>query len=428
MHITRRYFLKTCGALAAYCGVSPVLSPGAEAIQLGASQAVTKGRTLVIVFLRGGMDGLNFIVPYGEDAYYKLRRELAIAPPGKENGAIDLDGFFGLHPRAALLQAHFQSGHAVALQAAGYGHNTRSYFEEQDVWETGIIGNTVYSDGWLNRHLMTSQGHGSIRAISIGDTLPRILRGKAPAYALRGISDLTLPGTDGDAHEVAAALEHAYCSGPRREQESSARDLLSQTARTTLDGIEELRKISGTPYQPQAEYPKNSLANKLKEIARLIKADVGIEVAEVDYDGWDTHQNQGGVDGSFGNLCRGLAESLDAFSRDLGDRMNDVLVLTLSDFGRTAQENGTRGTDHGWANCMLAMGGTVASLKSSRKGPVIGNWPGLKKEQLHQQRDLLHTTDFRDVIAEVVASHLGNTKLASILPGHEFKKVGLVAS
>ena len=435
MHMTRRYFLQTSGAIALYCGVTPFDLLAQVGIAPGDVKSVTPDRTLVVIFLRGGMDGLNFIVPWNDPAYYKLRQSIAIASPGTAGGALDLNGFFGLHPAAASLLPLFQSGQMAALHAVGYDKNTRSHFEEQDTWETGVIGNTIASDGWLNRHLVTSTGHGPIRAVSVGNTLPRILRGTAPAYAMRGLSDLSFPATKvpGDEAVVAAALEHAYCCGPRDSHASlisPARDLLASTAQTTFEGIDQLKKVAGEAYQPAAEYPKNDLGNKLREVARLIKAGVGLEVAEVDYGGWDTHQNQGGAEanGSYSRLVGGLADALAAFSKDLGDRMEKTLVLTLSDFGRTAAENGTKGTDHGWANCMLAMGGAIwkAGKGKPRYVETPGNWPGLAPEQLHEKRDLLHTTDFRDVLGEVVSAHLGNPNIQRILPNHEFKPVNLI--
>lgn len=418
MNVTRRYFLKSSGALALYCGFSParlLANPDSAA-------AVAKGKTLVIIFLRGGMDGLNFIVPYGDPAYSGLRKNILIGSPGKPDGALDLDGFFGLHPRAAALQPLFAAGQARALHAVGYDLNTRSHFEEQDTWETGVIGNTVSSDGWLNRHLATSKGHGPVRAVSIGDNLPRILRGKASAFALHGIADLNFPSVaKGDDIAMRAALEHAYCT-PMPDHRVAAQDLLSDTAETTIAGIDIIKKSAGEKYVPGATYPKMELGRRLSEAARLIKADIGLEVIEIDYGGWDTHQGQGGVIGNYGNLVQNLADGLAAFHKDLGERMKDTLLLTISDFGRTAAENGTGGTDHGWANCMLALGAVAGKAPQ----PVICKWPGLAKEQLHQGRDLLHTTDFRDVLGEVVGDHLGNQALKTVLPNHEFKPVGLV--
>ena len=284
----------------------------------------------------------------------------------------------------------------------------------------------------------------------MGDALPRILRGRAPAFAVRGITDLNLfpenqkgLPTPAVQSRMAAALEHAYCCDPRvaaaaaeahavsplAGAERDARDLLADTAHTTFEGIEQLKAITSRPYSPAAKYPDSDLGRKLEQVARLIKADIGLEVAEVDYGGWDTHQNQGGVNdngGSYGKLVGGLADALAAFSQDMESHMDNVLVVTLSDFGRTAAENGTGGTDHGWANCMFAMGGPILAASPSGPRHVIGNWPGLLPEQLHEKRDLLHTTDFRDVLAEMVGTHLGNTHLQTVLPSHDFKKVGLV--
>jgi uncharacterized protein (DUF1501 family) len=429
MHLTRRHFLSSTGALAAYLGVAPLAALGNLRFR---PQPVAKGKTLVVIFLRGGADGLNLVVPFADPHYRRLRPSLAVAAPGSGDGAgIDLDGRFALHPRLAPLKPLFDEDLAVALHAVGYAHNTRSHFEEQDTWETGVIGNTVSSDGWLNRHLATSEGRGPIRAVSIGDALPRILHGKAPAYAIRGLSDLTMPAPNGtDPARIAAALEHAYsCDGCR--EASAARDLLAQTAATTLDGIEQLRDVVGDEYTPASEYPQSQTARRLREVARLIKADVGLEVAEVDLGGWDTHADQGqGPGGQLGNLAGELAGAMAAFLRDLGDRAEDVVVVTMTDFGRTAQENGTRGTDHGWANAMLLAGGPVkrghhAAAAEPRK--VAGAWPGLAPDQLHEGRDLLHTTDFRDVIGELVTRHLGNPNIRAVLPSHDFKDVNLIA-
>ncbi|MHC4492555.1 MAG: DUF1501 domain-containing protein, partial [Planctomycetota bacterium] len=415
MHLTRRFFLRSTGALSAYLGVAPF----DWLARAGAAQAeVNRGKCLVVIFLRGGADGLNMVVPYGDAHYARLRPGIGVAPPGPDEGrAVDLDGYFGLHPRMAALEPLFRSGMAVAAHAVGYDQNTRSHFEEQDVWETGLIGNTVSSDGWVNRHLATSNGDGRIRAVAIGDNLPRILHGKVPAYAIRGLEDMTIPGADATVTaRVTAALEHAYCTEPR-EHQSSARDVLARTAGTTLEGLKELQALTAQPYEPAVDYPGGELARRLAQVARLIKADIGLEVAEVDYGGWDTHQNQGrGTGGTFGNLTGQLAEAVAAFMRDLEDRADDVVLVTLTDFGRTAAENGTGGTDHGWANCMLLAGGPVARANEAAAAAgnprsVLTNWPGLAPDQLHEGRDLLHTTDFRDVLAELVRGHLGNPHL-----------------
>ena len=428
MHITRRYFLQSTGALALYCGINPLRTLADVGMTPADVKPVTRGKTFVAVFLRGGMDGLNFIVPFGDPGYRGLRPSLGLATPGTPNGVLDLDGFFGgpserRRPHALLQKWHghglacggLRFEYALPFRGAGHLGNRRR------------AGNTINSDGWLNRHLLTSEGHGPVRAISIGDVLPRILRGKAPAFALRGISDLTLPNTSNvDDTQMFAAIEHAYCTPPR-EHENAAQDLLAETAQTTLDGIKIIKQKMAEGYVSTVQYPKTDFANKLREIARVIKSDIGLEVAEIDYGGWDTHQNQGATTGQYAILVQNFAEGLRAFAQDLGDRLNDVLILTMSDFGRTAKENGTGGTDHGWANCMLAMGGNLVTASSGGIiKPVLSRWPGLEKNQLHEGRDLLHTTDFRDVLAEVVSTHLGNPQIKTVLPSHDFRPVGFL--
>ena len=418
---TRRTFLRTTGSFALLGGLAP--------LQLFAGAApdvrpTRKGKTLVAVFLRGGIDGLNVIVPHGDPDYYKHRSSLAIArPSGDANSCRDLDGYFGLHPAADSLMPLFNDGSVRALQAVGYAKNTRSHFEEQDTWETGVIGNALSADGWLNRHLASSTGHGTIRAVAIGGNLPRMLRGSAPAYAIRSIGDLAMPAMAGDADVLRTALETAYCTKPDAAHGPLA-DLLAQTASATLDGTRQLEALAKEEYEPAhgATYANNGIARQFREAARLIKAGLGTEVIQIDYGGWDTHNNQGAATGGFANRLRDLTQAMAAFHTDLGDHMQDVLVLTLSDFGRTVRQNGTNGTDHGWANCMLALGGSLAKTDK----PVLGEWPTLAPDNLQQRRDLKHTTDFRDVLAESVGSHLGNPNSAHIIPDHTHTKVGLV--
>jgi len=427
MHLTRRHFLHTSGALATYLGLGRVLGPLGTSIgdETGGLPAVRRGKTLVVVFLRGGADGLNLVVPHGDPHYRQLRQRVAVPAPGGNGTAIDLDGFFGLHPRMGSLAPLFRSGQAIAAHAVGYDHNTRSHFEEQDVWETGIVGNTVNSDGWVNRHLATSEGHGPLRAVAVGSTLPRIMRGDVPAFAIRGLDDLGVPiqrAEDGSI--IRAALERAHAPVDAGERDA-ALELVSDSARGTLEALTALRRVR--QLEPSgARYPNTELARQLGLVARLIRADVGLEVAEVELGGWDTHRDQGGGGGGqFGNLAEQLGGALAAFAADLGEKMDDVMVVTLTDFGRTAAENGTGGTDHGWANAMFLLGGPVAAAGHER--PVVGTWPGLGPEQLHQGRDLLHTTDFRDVLAELVRVHLGNERLETVLPNHAFTRHGLIA-
>ena len=422
MHSTRRTFLRTTGSFALLGSLAPLQVFSGSAPDL---QPTRKGKTLVAVFLRGGIDGLNVIVPHGDRDYYRHRSSLAIARPsaGNREACLDLDGYFGLHPSAAGLMPLFKNGQVRALQAVGYAKNTRSHFEEQDTWETAVAGNALSADGWLNRHLASSTGHGTIRAVAIGGNLPRMLRGRAPAYAIRGIEDLAMPNTAGDADVLRAALETAYCTKPDAAHHPLA-DLLAQTAGATLEGTRQLESLAKQEYQPAngASYANNGVARQFREAARLIKADLGTEVIQIDYGGWDTHNNQGAATGGFANRLRDLTQAMATFHLDIGEKMDDVLVLTLSDFGRTVRQNGTNGTDHGWANCMLALGGSLAQ----NDAPVLGDWPTLAVEKLERGRDLQHTTDFRDVLAEAAATHLGNHNTQHIIPDHQFTRVGLV--
>ena len=441
MRLTRRFFIQSTGALAVYCGVAPIDRLLAASMDDPAKHPTTRNKSLVVIFLRGGIDGLNWVVPYGDNAYKDLRPDIMVKNPGEDGGALDLDGFFGINPRCSALMPWFDQGVAVAAHAVGYSQNSRSHFEEQDVWETGVAGSTVGYDGWLNRHLLTSEGHGPVRAVAFSDTLPRILRGDAPAYAISGLTSLGLPDAKhGAADAVTAALEHAYQCDPAADGDAGkeATQLVADAGRDTLEGVRQIKKVADQPYEPAAKYPeKSGLANRLQSAARLIKADLGLEVVQIDYGGWDTHNNQGaGPEGSYGNKLQELSDGLAAFAQDLGPRLDDTLVLTISDFGRTAKQNGTRGTDHGWANAMLALGGPVSTASAKDRAQLTGfrgrrkvlsQWPGLTPEQLHQKRDLLHTTDFRDVLAEVVKTHLGNDNLPTVLPDHDFKPVGLIA-
>jgi len=412
---TRRVFLRSSGAaLAGLC-----LEPALVARPLVAER-VASNKVLVLIFLRGGMDGLSLIVPHGEPDYYRLRPTIAIPRPGAQGGALELDGHFGLHPAAAELAPLFRSGVGVAVHAVGHAGATRSHFQEQDVWETGAVDNTLDSQGWLNRHLQVSAGRGPVRAVAFGDALPRVLRGDVQAYAVRSLDELTEGGAQRSRATALAALEKAHTAAATHE-------LLERGGRDALDALRELKRVADTPYESAAGYPGTDLGRRLRDVARTIRAEVGLEVAELDFGGWDTHQDQGNVEnGSFRRLARELAEAVAAFTRDLEDRLDDVLVLAVSEFGRTAAQNGTAGTDHGWANCALAFGGPVRAAGGDTPRLAIGEWPGLTREQLHEERDLRHTTDFRDLIAEVVAGHLGNERLDLVLPGHAARPVGLV--
>src|ERR1700681_2509516 len=405
---SRRFFLKS-SALGMF-GVCT--APAWLSRALYATDAPSpRKKILVAIFQRGAVDGLNMVIPFGEKNYYRLRPNLAIPKPDRtENSAIDLDGFFGLHPALAPLKPIYDASKLAIVQAVGSPDPTRSHFDAQDYMESGTPGRKGTNDGWLNRALAPgADAHKSpVRAVSLGPSLPRALRGRNEAVAINNLSDFKVREADG-----AATFESMYAS--------TLDKMLNGTGRETFDAVKLIQSIQEQPYTPAggAKYPGGRLGQSLMQIARLIKADVGLEVAFTDVGGWDTHVNEVGQTpgaGQVANLLGNFGQALAAFYQDLGDRMEDVAVVTMSEFGRTARENGNRGTDHGHANVMFVMGGGI------RGGKVYGDWPGLADEQLHETRDLALTTDFRDVLGELVSKHLGNPNLTAVFPGYENPK------
>ena len=362
---------------------------------------------LVAIFQRGAVDGLNVVVPFGERNYYALRPTIAIPTPKAGNeSAIDLDGFFGLHPSLAPLKPMYDANQLAVIHAVGSPDPTRSHFDAQDYMESGTPGRKATTDGWLNRALpVAADAHPSpVRAVSLGPVMSRTLRGRNEAVAINNLNDFKVRDADG-----ASTFEAMYAS--------TLDKALNGTGRDTFDAVKLMQSLQAQPYTPAggAKYPGGHLSGSLMQVARLIKADVGLEVAFADVGGWDTHVNEVGATpgaGQLANLLRNFGQALAAFHQDLGDRMEDVAVVTMSEFGRTAKENGNRGTDHGHANVMFAFGGAI------RGGKVYGQWPGMAPEQLYENRDLAVTTDFRDVLGELVARHLGNGQLASVFPGY----------
>ena len=407
MNPSRRRFLKSTGLGFLALGLPPAfLVRAAEAQQAG------KGKTMVVVFMRGAVDGLNAVIPFKDPAYYRLRPSIAIAEPASgEERAIDLDGFYGLHPALAPLKSIYDKGHLAIVHAAGSPDNTRSHFDAQDYMEIGTPGIKSTPDGWLNRCLNgEKKSESPFRGVALTAQLPRILAGSAPALTLSSIDEFRLR------HEaMAATLQKLYTS--------TSDALFRFGGQSLFAAMAELRQLESKIPVSVERYPAGRFGASLGQIARLIKADVGLEIAFTEIQGWDTHVNQGGAKGQMANRLKDLAEGLATFYRDLGDRIEDVVLMTLSEFGRTARENGNRGTDHGHANVMLALGGPV------RGGKVYGRWPGLAPEVLYEGRDLDLTTDFRTVCAEVISRHLGQKDLGKIFPGFQFSKqpLGLIA-
>jgi uncharacterized protein (DUF1501 family) len=421
----RRVFMKS-GALALVTmGLSPSFlrrtAFGAELLNGAASKGSARGKTLICLFQRGAADALNVVVPHGEAAYYRLRPNIAIPRPtfgAGAAGAVELDGFFGLHPALAPMKPLWDEGILAPVHAVGSPSSTRSHFDAQDYMETGTPDQKGTRDGWLNRYLAL-QGTceagcvheakpSPFRAVAMTQQTPRILEGPAATIAMNSLDEFSVR-TSGPA---ADRLEALYRTG--------SADVVHAAGGEMFEAVKILKAANPQRYLPQndAMYPPSQFGKRLKAIAQLIKADVGLEVAFADVGGWDTHVNQGGATGQLAGRLDDMAKSIAALVADLGDRIADVTIMTMSEFGRTVRQNGSGGTDHGHASALFVIGGGV-------KGKTVyGRWPGLEPEQLHEGRDLALTTDFRAVFSEVASKHLGAAKVEALFPGYDAKQHG----
>ena len=402
MSFNRRFFLHK-GAFA-LAGTTTI--PSFLVRSVLAQPGAAPNRRLVVAFQRGAADGLNIVVPYREKNYYAMRPSIAIP----EKQVIDLDGFFGLHPSLSAFKPLYSQGHLAIVHAAGSPDMTRSHFDAQDYMESGTPGIKSTEDGWLNRALQSEdlrrrQQHTAFRAVALGADVPRTLTGKIPAIALNNVNNFTVGGRSATPTPAASAFEAMYgTSGDR---------IFHATGEETFDAVKMLRAANPAQYKPAAgaDYPNSEFGNNMKQIAQLLKANLGVEAAFTDVNGWDTHQNQGSVNGQLANRLSDFSSSIAAFWRDMGDEAANITLVTMSEFGRTAHENGTGGTDHGHANAMFVLGADV------KGGKVYGRWPGLANEQLNEGRDLALTTDYRQVLGEVVTRTMGANNLELIFPG-----------
>lgn len=405
----RRFFLKSGSIALASIGVSLSAPSFLERAVLANVLSSSRRKTLIAIFQRGAVDGLNMVVPYGEREYYDSRPSIAIPKPqsGNAEAAIDLDGVFGFHPTLAPFKPLWDSKRLAIVQAVGSPDNTRSHFDAQDYMESATPGRKGTPDGWLNRHLQTTTNPADspFRAVSMTATMPRVLQGRAPALSMSKISDFTIrAGTSSTT--IQGGFEAIY--------DQAVNDVLGGTGKETFEAVNYLKKAHPGQYKEEngAQYPSTPFGNSLLQIAQLIKAGVGLEVAFTDLQGWDTHVNQGNSRGQLANRLQDFTGGIAALIKDLGPRMDDVIVLTMSEFGRTVRENGNRGTDHGHANVMFVIGNSVRGAK------IYGEWPGLKNDRLFEGRDLALTTDFRDVFGEIARKHLGTSKLQAVFPGY----------
>jgi uncharacterized protein (DUF1501 family) len=380
----------------------------AELAKGAATLSNSRGKVLICLFQRGAADALNMIVPHGDPAYYALRPNIAIPRPasGLAQAAIDLDGFFGLHPSLAPIKALYDRGMVAPVHAVGSPSSTRSHFDAQDYMESGTPDDKGTRDGWLNRYLATegtceSCKPSPFRAVAMTSQTPRILDGRAATIAMNNLDQFSVRTSGTQAER----LEALYRTG--------SADVVHAAGGEMFEAVKVLKTANPQQYIPRngAEYPRSPFGQHLRQIAQLIKADVGLEIAFADVGGWDTHVNQGGATGQLANRFDDFGRSINALVTDLGDRMADVTIMTMSEFGRTARQNGNGGTDHGHASALFVIGGDVKGKK------IHGRWPGLAREQLYEGRDLALTTDFRSVFSEVAAKHLGAKKLEVMFPG-----------
>ncbi len=401
MKITRRVFLR--GGAMAIAATAAVPSFLTRAVY-GLDQAGSRRKRLVVLFQRGAADGLNIVVPHGESSYYSMRPSIAIP----RQSVLDLDGFFGLHPSLQPLKPLWDQKHLALIHAAGSPDTTRSHFDAQDYMESGTPGVKATEDGWLNRALRDKRGEESpFRAVALGTGLPRTLAGSAPAIAISNVNEFGVGGRNPAAVPLSNTFEAMYAQ--------SVDTVLHGTGEETFEAVKMLKSADPGRYTPApgANYPRGRFGDSLRQVAQLLKADLGVEVAFADIGGWDHHVNEGNTQGQLANLLREFGGSIAAFWTDLGDLAEDTVLVSMSEFGRTARENGNRGTDHGHANVMFVLGGPV------KGGRVYGEWPGLNPGQLYEGRDLALTTDFRRVLGEAVSRHLGNRDLATVFPGFD---------
>lgn len=399
--ITRRIFIRN----SALTVVGTATLPGfLQRAAFGAADTGTRTKRLVVIFQRGAADGLNIVVPHGEADYYAMRPSINIP----KKSVLDLDGFFGLHPSLASFQPMWNQKHLAIVHAAGSPDPTRSHFDAQDFMESGTPGTKATEDGWLNRSLTSLSGSQSaFRAVAMGPAVPRILSGPEAAVAMNNINDFGVGGRNGKASTLENSFEAMYAG--------SVDAVLHGSGQETFDAVKMLKSANPGQYSPAAgvNYPRGRFGESLKQLAQLIKANLGVRIAFADIGGWDHHVNEGNTDGQIANVLREFSQSLASFWTDLGDLAEDTVVVSMSEFGRTVRENGNRGTDHGHANVMFVFGGPV------RGGKVYGRWPGLDQSQLYEGRDLALTTDFRTVIGELVRHHLGNRDLNRVFPGFD---------
>ncbi len=401
--MNRRYFLHQAG-FTAFSALAAIGTHGWIA-QSNAQGSSSSPKRLIVIFLRGAVDGLNVVVPYRESTYYENRPRIAIPRPNTVGGALDLDGQFGLHPALAPLMPLWQQKSLAFVHASGSPAPTRSHFEAQDNMERGALGLSTTQDGWMNRLLGVMSGRNPIQAVNVGNTTPRILAGRVPVATLALGRGAARP-LQIDRPQVAAAFDSLYSSSDAISQAYKEGRLARKAILSNLDA-ETTMANNGAPLP-------NGFAGDARRLAQMMVKDNRVKLGFMALGGWDTHVNQGASQGQLARNLEQLGQGLATLQTTLGSAYKDTTILVMSEFGRTAHENGDGGTDHGHGNVMWLLGGGV------RGGKVYGDWPGLAANQLHENRDLAITTDFRDVIAVTLARHLtlSDHHLSQILPSY----------
>lgn len=420
MMMTRRAWLKSGGLALFSIGVG-----GTPLFLTRAARGATlppggRRRVLVTIFQRGAMDGLMAVSPYTDPLWRTHRPGLAMMPAGTAEGdaLIDLDGRFGLHPGFAPFAPLFRDGRLAIVHGMGSPDTTRSHFDAQDYMESGTPGRKGTASGWLNRAVGLLGHEGTpFRAVAMTSALPLSLYGNEPALA---IADLDSFGLRGGNRTYAAAAGRGF----EDLYDRTSQQLLRGAGRESFEATKILSSRELATYRPAdgARYPNSPIGRNLKQVASLIKGDVGLEVAFVESTGWDTHVQQGRGAGTFARHAHDLAGAIAAFWTDLGDRHDDVVLMTMTEFGRTVRENGSGGTDHGRASCLFLLGSDVSG------GKVHGNVASLDPAELEDGRDLPVTTDFRSIFADVAGRHLGVSKDNVLFPGWDGKRTPLFRS
>ena len=391
-NVSRRVFLRGAGLAAVGVGLGP------SSLLVRTARAAAGEKVLVQVFLRGAADGLNLCAPYGDPEYYNLRQAIALPRPGSSDGVVNLDGSFGMHPEFAPLAPLFADGRLAFVHAVGNPQLTRSHFDAQDFMESGTPGDRQTPTGWLDRSIAKLPGSEVTQAVSFSSQLVRSLLGPEPVLVAQSLTsfDLHAPRWRNEAETLLRSMYDAD------------KTAVGATGRETFEAVDTLLHSPTPPPANGASYPAGTAGTALRQAAGLIKVGVGTRCIFVNITGgFDTHSNQ-----LANNTAdyRPLGQALAAFATDLGGRLDDVVLMVTTEFGRTAAVNGAAGTDHGTGHCMMVLGGRV------RGGRVLGRWPGLGRGQLYEDRDLAATTDFRDVFQEIARAQFGIAE--SLFPGY----------